>query len=221
MVRDLNANYLVPLRDEYPHERLGVSRRCAQGELRHLPSGRASRRGYALLLRNLLPAYHQLEQGLERHRRAPAVGAIAQPVLYRTSALEADLAGLCGPAWQQTLPLLPAGQSYAERIARVAEGDETRLIAHAYTRYLGDLSGGRILRRKLAESLGLGNTTLRFYEFSAIPDPGRYKIAYRAALDRAANEISDLAGVIDEAGIAFWCNIEVSESVLSAVHSAD
>lgn len=24
MVRDLNANYLVPLRDEYPHERLGV-----------------------------------------------------------------------------------------------------------------------------------------------------------------------------------------------------
>jgi heme oxygenase len=36
---------------------------------------------------------------------------------------------------------------------KAAEGDGTRLIAHAYTRYLGDLSGGQILQRLLARSL--------------------------------------------------------------------
>ena len=45
--------------------------------------GRASRDGYALFLRNLLPAYQALEEGLERDRSDPGVEALAQPALYR------------------------------------------------------------------------------------------------------------------------------------------
>src|SRR5215468_1364260 len=52
--------------------------------------GKASRAGYILLLRNLLPAYDAMEQGLERHRKSPALGAFAQRGLYRTGALHAD-----------------------------------------------------------------------------------------------------------------------------------
>ena len=40
MVRDLNDAYLDPLKDIYPANRLGRTRRCAQGELRNLPPGR-------------------------------------------------------------------------------------------------------------------------------------------------------------------------------------
>ncbi len=38
------------------------------GIIRDLLRAEASRDGYILLLRNLLPAYRAMEQGLERHR---------------------------------------------------------------------------------------------------------------------------------------------------------
>ena len=49
--------------------------------------------------------------------------------------------------------------------------DAPRLIAHAYVRYLGDLSGGRIVGRILARSPGLGPEALSFYDFPGIADP--------------------------------------------------
>ena len=41
------------------------------GIIRELLRGNASRNGYILLLRNLLPAYQAMEQGLARHRKTP------------------------------------------------------------------------------------------------------------------------------------------------------
>lgn len=41
------------------------------GIIRDLLRGEASREGYVLLLRNLLPAYQAMEQGLHRHRSSP------------------------------------------------------------------------------------------------------------------------------------------------------
>lgn len=121
---------------------------------------RIDRHAYALWLRNLFPVYRRLEQSLEPLHRASVVGRFAQPALFRTAALEADLMGLSGPDWSGRLALLPASRAYAERIEAAGQGDGTRLIAHAYVRYLGDLSGGRILRRLLARTLGLDEATL-------------------------------------------------------------
>lgn len=187
------------------------------GIVRDLLRGRASREGYALLLRNLVPAYREMETGLERLRHAPGVRVAADPALYRARALESDLAALAGPAWCRALPLLPDGARYAARVAAAAEGDGTRLIGHAYARYLGDLSGGQILRRLLARSLGLGPGSLRFYDFPAIADPEAFKAGCRAGLDRAALEIDDMDAVVEEAAVAFELNIAVSKAVQAAV----
>jgi heme oxygenase len=140
------------------------------GIIRDLLRGGASREGYILLLRNLLPAYLAMEQGLERHRGSPHLGQLAAYRLDRAAAIEADLVSLCGERWSQDVPLLAAGELYAGRIAKAAEGDGARLIAHAYTRYLGDLSGGQILQRLLARSLQLRPSELSFYEFPRFSD---------------------------------------------------
>src|SRR6195952_4929581 len=124
------------------------------GIIRDLLRGEASRDGYILLQRNLLPAYQALELGLERHRDTPALAALAAYRLDRAAPLEADLRALCGGDFAG-IALLPAGEAYARRIAEAAEGNGDRLIAHAYTRYLGDLSGGQILKRLLAKKPGL------------------------------------------------------------------
>lgn len=178
--------------------------------------GKATRPGYALLLRNLLPAYRELESGLERHRHAPGLRLFAWRTLYRAPALEADLESLGGLAWEKSLPLLPAGEAYAGRIAAAAENAGTRLIAHAYARYLGDLARAPAMRKLLARSLGLGPEALAFYAFPAVTDAERFAAELRDALDRAAPEIDDAPALIAEAAEAFRLNIAVSEAVLAA-----
>ena len=100
----------------------------------------------------------------------PALRALSHYRLDRAPAIESDLVTLCGKAWERDIPLLAAGEIYADRIAKAAEGDGARLIAHAYTRYLGDLSGGQILQRLLARSLELRPAELSFYDFPRFPD---------------------------------------------------
>lgn len=187
------------------------------GIIRDLLRGEASREGYALLLRNLLPAYQAMEQGLERHLRSPGVGVVAHYRLDRAPAIESDLRALYGERWANELSLLPAGDFYAQRVAKAAEGDGSRLIAHAYTRYLGDLSGGRILQRLLARSPGLQPAELTFYDFPRFSDLDTLKADYRRALDQAGMIAADRRAVVEEAAIAFSLNIDLSCAVQAAV----
>jgi heme oxygenase len=179
--------------------------------------GKATRRGYALFLRNLLPAYEQLEAGLERQRDQPVVRELARGEVYRAKAITADLDSLCGPGWRDEVPILPAGRRYADSIAASADGAGEGLVGHAYVRYLGDLNGGQVLSRLLAKSLDLPPETLSFYEFSQIQDLAPFRLFYREAMDRSAEWILDWDGVADTATQAFLMNIEVSEAVRDAV----
>lgn len=182
------------------------------GFIRALLGGTVTLGGYALYLRNLLPAYLAMEQGLDAHRGTDGVGRLAMREVYRTAALQADLAVLCGSDWASTLPLLTAATSYAACITNAAEGDGSRLIGHAYVRYLGDLNGGRVMMGRLSEALNLPMTALSFYLYRDIPDLKAFRVDYRARLDRAAGQL-DLEPVLDEAVTAFEWNIELSRDV--------
>jgi heme oxygenase (biliverdin-producing, ferredoxin) len=190
------------------------------GIIRELLRGNASRDGYILLLRNLLPAYQAMEQGLARHRNTPGIGALAHYRFDRASAIRSDLLALCGETWPHDIPLLPAGNHYANRVTEAAQDNGARLIAHAYTRYLGDLSGGLILQRLLARSLELRPAELSFYDFPRYPDLAALKAAYRDALDRAGALAGKQEIVVDEGAAAFTLNIELSCAVEAAMQPA-
>jgi heme oxygenase len=190
------------------------------GIIRELLRGSATRDGYILLLRNLLPAYQAMEKGLARHIKTPGLGALARYRLDRAPAIESDLVVLCGEAWHRDVPLLAAGDNYARRIAEAAKGNGARLIAHAYTRYLGDLSGGLILQRLLARSLALRPSELSFYDFPKYPDLAALKSAYREALDLAGRQAGDLKTVVEEGALAFTFNIDLSCAVQATLHPA-
>lgn len=192
------------------------------GIIREMVRGRASLFGYGLFLRNLLPAYMQLERGLRRCRRMSGVGRLALPEVYRAGALVADLEALFGLTWHRRLPLLPAGDRYARQVAAADQGEAPGLIGHAYTRYLGDLSGGQILKGLLARSLALSPRALNFYDFPGIDDMKGFKSEYRRAIGLAAREVAELDAVLDAADQAFRLNIEVSDAVqrVAAVEGA-
>jgi len=186
------------------------------GIIADILNGRVSRFGYALLLRNLLFAYQQLETGLDQHHLDPQLLAVARPEIYRSAALASDLAQLCGDDWERVLPLLPAGERYGRHIMMVVEHARARLVAHAYARYLGDLNGGQMMKRILVQSLGLKACCLGFYDFPRIGDIKAFKADYRQAINRAAAEIADLNSVVEEGAVAFELNIELSEAAQKA-----
>lgn len=190
------------------------------GVVGDLLRGAASRRAYAVLLRNLLPAYQELERGLERHRALPAVRPMARSALYRSAALRADLEQMVGHRWHLDLILLPPARRYADHIAAIAATDPRLLVAHAYVRYFGDLSGGQILQRLLSRTLGLGPAELHYYGFPTVDDLAGLKATLRAELDRAIPDAADVTALLEEAALAFTFNIEVSEAVQASTGSA-
>jgi heme oxygenase len=174
-----------------------------------------TRAGYALYLRNLLPAYTALEDGLRRHRATPGIEPFVRQELDREAAIIGDLAAIGGPGWASTLPVLPAARRYADAVTQAAAAGYG-LIGHAYARYLGDLSGAQFMRRALVRTLPLGAEEQRFFDFPQIADADAFKRDYRAALDAAAGEVPDREVIVAAACTAFACNIEVSEAVLEA-----
>jgi heme oxygenase len=182
------------------------------GIIRDMLRGDVSRAGYVLLQRNLLPAYRALEAGLDSHRDTPALAALAKYQLDRASAMESDLNVMCDGDFS-AVPMLPAGEAYMKRIEEAAKGDGELLIAHAYTRYLGDLSGGQILKRLLANKPGLTPEELSFYDFPAYADLAVLKSDYRKALDEAGKLASNPQAIIDEGSVAFQLNTDLSWAV--------
>ncbi len=170
------------------------SRAERSGIVADIIAGCASRYGVALLLRNLLPIYQLLD-----------TGPFGDPLLARSAAIEADLR-LLAPG--QKLPLLQAGAAYAARVASAGEG----LVAHAYVRYLGDLNGGRVLRRRLAMSLGDVAAGISFHQFPDLHDHDGFKSCYRQRLDQAVRH-APFDAVAGEAIAAFEMNIALSDAV--------
>ncbi len=125
--------------------------------------------------------------------------------LERVPAIEADLEHLYGPAWRDDIEILPATRAYAARLAEVG----TRLpeyAAHAYTRYLGDLSGGQVIKTMMQRHYAMGDAGLAFYDFPGIGKAKPFKDLYRERLDGLALGEAETERAVAEAREAFLLN---------------
>lgn len=85
------------------------------------------------------------------------------------------------------------------------------LVAHAYTRYLGDLSGGQVLGKITQKSLGLSSKEgLSFFSFPGVSSPTRFKQLYRSRMNSIELTEAEKTAVLEEAVGAFELNIQVS-----------
>lgn len=174
------------------------------GVMHALLHRRVDRAAYARLLRSLHAIYAALEPALAARRTDPCVAKVFDPALCRADALAADLHTLHGPHWAGELAVAPAARHYAERVAELADADPPALVAHAYVRYLGDLSGGQALRQLVADTFALpaGEGT-RFYRFGTGAQTDALKRAFRAALDRLPADRAVQDTIVAEACRAF------------------
>ncbi|CAN1212350.1 biliverdin-producing heme oxygenase [Tumidithrix helvetica PCC 7403] len=172
--------------------------------------GVVDKTSYSKLAANLYFVYAALEAEFTRHQQHPVVGKLYYPELWREQSLEQDLAYYFGANWRDRVQPSPACQNYVQRIKEISDKEPELLAAHAYTRYMGDLSGGQILKNIAKKAMGLqGNDGTAFYEFDAIRNHGEFKKRYRASLDTLPVDQATADRIVDEANHAFHQNMDM------------
>ncbi|PWE07238.1 biliverdin-producing heme oxygenase [Streptomyces sp. BSE7F] len=176
-----------------------------------LLGGRLGVDAYARYTEQLWFVYEALEAGAQGLESDPAAGPFIRPELFRLAALERDLAHLRGPGWRSTLTALPATRAYADRVTECARDWPSGYIAHHYTRYLGDLSGGQIIRDRAEKTWGFARKGdgVRFYVFEQIPNPATFKRGYRELLDTVPVDDMEKQRIVTECKRAFALNTAV------------
>ncbi|ADI64692.1 heme oxygenase (biliverdin-producing) [Trichormus azollae] len=176
--------------------------------------GVVEKSSYRKLVANFYFIYSAMEEEMEKHKDHPVVGKIYFPQLNRKHTLEQDLTYYYGYNWREQIKLSSAGEAYVQRIREISAKEPELLVAHSYTRYMGDLSGGQILKgiAQTAMNLGEGEGT-GFYEFADITDEKAFKAEYRQNLD--AMPIDDTAGdrIVEEANAAFDVNMKMFQEL--------
>ena len=166
--------------------------------------------------------YDTLEASIQKMSSDPHLSPLNRlDVLARAPALKSDLTNLLSPSvkdlnlekgegnWRDhpfaaaVLKQLPSSlQTYRDRI-RSATG--LQLASHAYVRYLGDLSGGQIIQRKLGKAYMLEDLDAKqFYDFPPLDPSQEYpanaaevkniKGWFRHSLDIIAQSVEEKSG---------------------------
>jgi heme oxygenase len=169
-----------------------------------LLDGRLPLDAYTLLAEQYGAIYTALEAASDAMAGHPVGGPFVIDELRRLPALHDDLDALGSGVPR----ILPSTTRYVERL-HTAATDPERFVAHHYTRYLGDLAGGQVVGRLLQRTYGLSGGGVRFYDFSALGAPPRFRTRYRALLDAAPWDAAARSRVVAEAVHAFRLNIDM------------
>lgn len=182
-----------------------------------LLSGKRTKDDYLRLAQQQYFIYRELEEVAAELKSDPDVAQFVAPELERVSAIESDLEFLTGPNWQQHLTPLPATNAYTARIHQTL-GAPHRFIAHQYTRYLGDLSGGQVVHTWLRRQFGFDRSGVAFYNFEQIPNPKRFKDEYRTKLDDVAWTDEQRQEVVDEVREVFRLNTALFQELAATAN---
>jgi heme oxygenase len=197
--------------------------------VREFVHGRVTRDVYRKMVANLYFVYQAMEDAVDANCDHPLLKPVYMPrELHRSAELEKDLAYYYGDNWRDlektadgessssspssssssSSPMVAptaVARAYVARLRHLGETAPELLVPHAYTRYLGDLSGGQVLKRAAIKGMGLKREGekevrgVRFYDFEHIPNMREFKKAYRAKLDSLNQSNARSAALMDSA----------------------
>ncbi|KAI8990028.1 heme oxygenase-domain-containing protein [Pilobolus umbonatus] len=182
---------------------------------------------YGLYINSLYFVYKYMEELLEQYKEHPVVKLIYFPhELNRQESLKQDMAYFYG---EEAVPRLvdPATmpssvKKYVETMKEACLKNPALLIAHSYTRYLGDLSGGQMLAKRLKKSVlkleegdSSWDTTigLNFYMFNTLGNHTDFKNFYRERLNAAKVDKKTRDLIVAESVVSFELNIGLFDQI--------
>jgi heme oxygenase len=182
-----------------------------RGFIMALMGGELSLAEYTRYLAQLAWVY----EALETRGTRPGDPAVFDPALARLHAIDADLAALGASDWRTGHPPLDATAVYTAHLRAItADGDDVRYLAHHYTRYLGDLSGGQAVAALVGRHYGATPEQLGFFRFD-LGDGGavRYKRRYRQAMNALALSPDEIDVLVAEVRESFRLNSAIFEAL--------
>ena len=189
--------------------------------MKDLMTGKGTREDYIALVAQHFFIYEAIEAAALSFAGDPVAAPFITPQLTRLPAIEDDLEFLIGPGWREQISPLATTARYADRVREIAaEGWAGGFIAHHYTRYLGDLSGGQVIRTLMQRQFGFDTNGVGFYLFDQIAKPKEFKDVYRAQLDAVDWNAEERERVIDEVMIAYRFNTELFVDLANAKAAA-
>lgn len=115
-----------------------------------LMGGDLDAQAFARYLAAIAPVYRALESAM-RESDDSSVAVFDHRALDRSARIEADLTAMAGGRWTPST----AGMAYADAIAASAAASPHALLAHHYTRYLGDMAGGQAIAALVQRNYGV------------------------------------------------------------------
>ncbi len=180
--------------------------------------GVVDKKSYRILVANLYFVYSAIEKEMYDNKNHPFISLIYFPELDRKESLEKDLEYYYGQEWKKIVKPSVVTQTYIERIHNIGKHQPELLISHAYTRYMGDLSGGQILKNIAKNTMQLSNDEgTEFYIFRNINDEKEFKHMYRQALDLIPITEGEVESIISEANVAFNLNMKMFQELNSSL----
>ena len=167
---------------------------------------------YYHLLEQYSYIYNALEVTAGKMRENMPHCELLSVELNRSESIDADLETLRSRVTAPASGMLASTRSYVEQILATAH-DSVRYLAHHYVRYLGDLSGGQVMRVWLGRHYDLADEEATFFHFAEIPKPVPFKEAYRERLNALDLTEQEQSRFIDEAIASFNANQEIFEEL--------
>jgi len=171
--------------------------------------GIAKKDSFARLVAGLYFVYEAMEEAFDSTSNS-GVKSLDFKALRRLESLKEDMVYYYGENWRENVKPSPATKKYVDKIKTIAAEDPDLLIAHQYTRYLGDLFGGQMMGGMATRSLKLENGKgVKFYSFQDIPDASKFIETWYTEMNALDLSQEVKQAIVDEGNVVFALNIEL------------
>lgn len=179
------------------------------GFIKRLLIGDADKKSYGEYIYNLYYVYKAIEDGLEENCDNEVVKSFAIPEVYRAEPMMKDFQYLL----DEKAELLMSTKCFVNRIKEISKNTPELLIAHAYTRYLADLFGGRVIYGIVKDKYKIDDAGLNYYIFDKIEDLKSFVMNYHNKLNLM--ELSDCLKdkFLNEVAVSYIYNISISNEL--------
>lgn len=185
------------------------------GFLKRLLEGKASTESYGEYLYNLYEVYKALEANLEKNKENKVVKNFVIPEIYRASAIHKDISYFLGERLNTIKPIAST-KAYVDKINELGETSPELLVAHAYTRYLADLFGGRTMYGVMKTLYNVDEARLNYYKYDKLndgPEMKNFVMNYHNTLNNIELDDQMKEKFINEVANSYIYNIAISNEI--------
>jgi heme oxygenase (biliverdin-producing, ferredoxin) len=168
--------------------------------------GNVTKEEYSAYVAALHVIYRDLEEQLEVWSHVPCLQSFVTEnfkVLFRKTALSKDLLSLGA----ESLIPVEGAVNYGNRLKEIARTRPHALIAHIYVRYLGDLFGGRMIKKRIEQ---MWPDAVALYHYTHLE--GLVK-SFKENLDRICLQENEIQEILEEADWAFAQHVIIFNAI--------